>query len=96
MFAITDRRLDAAKPILDEYKRKLDELGRFDAGQFETELRKVWRTGYREIKDAAIALYKQQGEYAGVAEHYMQTQGTTSTMVSEFRDVLQSRDHFKP
>lgn len=88
MFTVTDRRLEMAKPILDTYAARLVDPGSFDAGELERELRDVWGTGYREIKDAMIALYKHQPEYSRVAEHYMRTHMPEGMMVSEFKNVL--------
>lgn len=88
MYNVTDRRMEKARNILDEYKRILEERGTFQTGMLESSLRDVWNTGYQEIKSAMIDLYKNHLEYSALAEYYMRNQAPRGMMVSEFKKVL--------
>lgn len=94
MFKVTDRRLEKARPTLDDYVRKLDEFRKFDAGSLEKELKDIWGTGYQEIKSAIVDLYKNHGgDYGRVAEYYMRHQAPAGMMNRSFKSALGVRDH---
>ncbi len=71
--ALTAKRLKKLKPILDKYKKLLENQGGFNAREFEEArlaLNNIW---YQQFKCVAIDLYRRNTEYSLVAKYYMET-----------------------
>ncbi len=66
---LNDEMLRLAEPILEKYRNALFERHGFDPHAFEMELRDIWITGYRSMKDFAIAM-SEHGRYQEVAAFY--------------------------
>lgn len=87
MYKLTKKRLQAAKPILDQFEEQL-RIHRFVVvGQLESELRRLWGIGYQELKDVFIDMLKQD-IYAELAVYYMENSNGGSGVVSEFQRPL--------
>ena len=87
MYRLTNRRLEAARPILDEYQTRLFSHQSFDAQALEYELREVWGIGYQELKDVAADMVKQD-RYREVALFYMERSNPGTGVAAEFKPVL--------
>jgi hypothetical protein len=96
MYKVTERRLTAARPILEKYRAQLFARHSFDTHAFEHELRDVWKTGYQEIKDVVIEITRKRrrsiivretDRYREVAAYYMENDNGGRT-VSEFQHPL--------
>ncbi len=85
-YRLTERRLDAARDILDKYAEQLRRSKRIDSMGLEHELRETWDLGYRELKDIMSDLLKTD-EYKYIAAYYMQHQNPMGP-VSEFKADL--------
>ncbi len=89
MYKVTERRMNEAQHILNNYNQKLEENGSFCPGILEQELKQVWGTGFKEIKSAMVDLYKNNGgKHGRVAEYYMRNQAPENMMVSQFKNAL--------
>ncbi len=86
MARLNDEMLRLANPILERYRAALFEHRKFDAGAFEKELRDIWNTGYRSMKDFAMAM-SEHGRYQEVAAYYME-HSNPSGVISEFKPCL--------
>ena len=86
MYTLTDRRFGKIKPILETHRERFLKTGWIDTGAFERELRDTLDTGYRELKDIALAL-SEITRYRYIAAYYMQNQNAPAP-VSEFKDRL--------
>ncbi|HMP03888.1 MAG TPA: hypothetical protein PKD86_09350 [Gemmatales bacterium] len=83
---LNDDMLRRASPILEKYRTTLFQHRRFDAHSFEMELRDIWSTGYRSMKDFALAM-SEHGRYQEVAAYYMEHSNAPG-VVSEFKPCL--------
>lgn len=86
MYRLTDRRLAAAREILDRYADWLNERHHIDPGMLEKELRETWDIGYQSLKDIIADMLNHE-RYRLVAAYYMQHQNATGP-VSEFQPHL--------
>ena len=86
MYRLTERRLAAAREILDRYADWLQERRRIDPGMLEKELREIWGIGYQTLKDIIIDMLNQD-RYRLIAAYYMQHQNAPGP-VSEFQPHL--------
>lgn len=84
MFTLTDIRFNKAKELLDIYNERFLRTHTLNATRLEKELRDLWDTGYREIKDIAIQLSKRP-EYKLMAIRFMES---GHAVVSEFKTPL--------
>src|SRR5262245_54450880 len=66
-----DQLIEQARPILEQYRRGLVVLRRFDAAAFEMELRSLWKIGFQEFKPCIIAIGR-DARYREVAAYYME------------------------
>lgn len=87
MATLTDKRLAAAKDILEKYRKWLHESGEMDARQFEAELRKCWDTGYLTIRTIVKDMVKNHPRYKYVAAYYMEN-GDPNGTGAHFRPAL--------
>ena len=89
MYRLTDKRLQKAKPILDEYMSRLQAAGKIDVMEFEVALRNCWRKiGYQELK----GIFKDMAgrrEYLYLAAYYME-HSNEGRVVVEFQGFLAS------
>jgi hypothetical protein len=86
MYKLTDRRLAAARDILDKYAGQLETRRPIESGLLEKELREVWDIGYQEQKNIIIDLLKND-RYRLIDAYYMQHQNAPGP-VSEFQPHL--------
>ncbi len=87
MATLTKNRLEAAKPILEAYRKRLHEAGSMDARQLEAELRKCWDAGYLTIRSIVIDMVKNHPRYRYVAAYYMENEHPTG-VGAHFRAAL--------
>ena len=87
MYRLTDQRLAKAKHLLEEYRGKLAEHGRFNVTTLDHELKQLWDIGYQELKDVIEDMYKKHSRYQYVAVYYMEHSNDTG-VVSEFQPLL--------
>lgn len=97
-YKLTERRLEAVRPILEKYRKLLHKSHHIDPGMLERELRDCWGIGYQALKGIIIDLAK-MGRYRLVAAYYMQHQNVPGP-VAEFKKPLaqlygtRGYDHF--
>lgn len=94
MYKLTERRLEAARDILEQFRGWLYERGSFDAGYLEGQLRKCWDIGYQSLKDIMIDMFEHHPRYKYVAAWYMQHSNAPG-VVSEFQKSLASLYHLR-
>ena len=87
MYRLTERRKVKAREVLDRYTRQLHDSRAIVAGQFEHELRQLWRLGYQTLKDIMIDILSNHPEYAHLAAYYMEHSNAPG-VVSEFQEPL--------
>jgi hypothetical protein len=87
MYRLTDLRKAKARETLDRYSAELQRRGAFEANGLECELRGIWDTGYREVKDAMIDLLRNHPEYEPLAAYFME-HSNPAGVVSEFQGPL--------
>ena len=87
MYKLTDRRLNVAEEILDNYREKLVKTEKFNVPSLERELRDMWSIGYQELKDIMLDILKNHDRYKYVALYYMEYSNAPG-VVSEFKRPL--------
>ena len=86
MAKLTERRLEAAKPILERYRDNIIASHSLEVHSLEQELKDCLKLGYQELKHIMIDLAK-TSRYRLVAAYYMQHQNGNAP-VSEFKPTL--------
>ncbi|HUE69845.1 MAG TPA: hypothetical protein VMP01_03060 [Pirellulaceae bacterium] len=87
MYKLTERRLEAARDILEKYREQLHRSGSISAMSLEKELRDCWGgMGYQTLKGIIIDMLNNE-RYRLVAAYYMQHQNAPGP-VSEFKPHL--------
>lgn len=86
MYRLTQRRLAAVEPVLEEYRAELFDRHSFDARSLESELRGAWGLGYQELKGIMCDMLK-RARYREVAAYYMEHSSSTG-VVLEFQQPL--------
>jgi hypothetical protein len=88
MATLTEKRLKAAKPTLESYRKRLHDAGKMDARQFEAELRQAWEMGYGPTwKTIVIDMAKNHPRYKYVAAYYIENEHPTGVS-AHYRSVL--------
>jgi hypothetical protein len=81
-----DKLIEQAGPILEHYRTRLVVERKFDAAEFEKDLRSLWQIGYQELKPRIIEIGKDD-RYREVAAYYME-RINAPVVVSEFKPFL--------
>jgi hypothetical protein len=87
-YAVTQRMLGNATPVLEEMRRQLHTSGTLDVNRLERALGACWNVGCRELRDLALDLARTR-RYRFVAAYYMEnSNGRGQRVPPQFRGAL--------
>ena len=87
MAKLTERRMEKADHIFEEYRTKLNEHQQVNCAQMEKELKQCFNLGYQGIKDIIIDLFARE-RYKQLAAFFMENIDTSVGVVSEYHKPL--------